>query len=312
MGRFIRRLSLVLPVLVIAGGAVFWWLTAPSLLPATVLVERKPDLVNGKTMFNIGGCASCHATPVSDAKPEDRLKLGGGFAMHTPFGTFKVPNISSHPTAGMGNWIEIQFVNAMQRGVGRNGEHLYPAFPYASYQRMRLDDVRDLFHFMKTLPAVDKPSEPHQLGFPFNIRRGLGMWKLLHLDGKPFEPSPTRSAQLNRGAYLVEGPGHCAECHSPRDLSGGIDPKRRFAGGPDPEGKGFVPNITPHADGMAKWSDKDIAYLLETGQTPDGDSVGGSMAEVAINTGLISAQDRAAMAAYLKALPPIPSRPSNK
>lgn len=304
MSRGIRTLGLVGLLLAIVGGAVFWWLTIPSLLPATVLVERKPDLDNGRTMFNIGGCASCHATPVTDAKPDDRLKLGGGFAMHTPFGTFKAPNISSHPTAGMGGWAEIEFVNAMQRGVGRSGEHLYPAFPYTSYQRMRLDDVRDLFAFMKTLPAVDRASEPHQLGFPFHIRRGLGMWKLLHLDGKRFEASSARSAQLNRGAYLVEGPGHCAECHSTRDLSGGIDPARRFAGGPDPEGKGFVPNITPHADGLAKWSDRDIAYLLETGLTPDGDGVGSSMAEVAINTGLISAQDRSAMAAYLLSLPP--------
>lgn len=303
-----RTVVLALVVLGLAGAGVFWWLTQPVLLPATILTERKPDMENGRTMFNIGGCASCHATPVKDQKPEDRLRLGGGHAMHTPFGTFKVPNISSHPTAGMGSWTEIQFVNAMLRGVGRNGEHLYPAFPYASYQRMRLDDVRDLFVFMKTLPAVDKPSEPHELGLPYSIRRGLGLWKLLHLDGKPFEPSAARSAQLNRGAYLVEGPGHCAECHSPRDFSGGIDPARRFAGGPDPEGKGFIPNITPHADGLAKWTDKDIVYLLETGQTPDGDAVGGTMAEVAVNTGLISAQDRSAMAAYLKALPARPGK----
>lgn len=310
MSRRIRMLGLALLVLAFVAGAVFWWLTAPSLLPAAVLGERKPDLDNGRTMFNIGGCASCHATPVADAKPEDRMKLGGGLAMVTPFGTFKVPNISSHQTAGLGGWTEIQFVNAMQRGVGRSGEHLYPSFPYTSYQRMRLEDVRDLYAFMKTLPAVDKPSEPHLLGFPFNIRRGLGMWKLLHLDGKRFEPAATRSVQLNRGAYLVEGPGHCAECHSPRDLSGGIDPARRFSGGPDPEGKGFVPNITPHADGLAKWSDKDIAYLLETGLTPEGDGVGSSMAEVAINTGLISREDRAAMAAYLKSLPPRPGKAS--
>ena len=236
------------------------------------------------------------------------MKLGGGLAMVTPFGTFKVPNISSHQTSGLGGWTEIQFVNAMQRGVGRNGEHLYPAFPYTSYQRMRLDDVRDLLAYLKTLPAVDRRSEPHQLGFPFSIRRGLGLWKLVHLDGKPFQSSPARSAQMNRGAYLVEGPGHCAECHSPRDITGGIDPSRRFAGGPDPEGKGFVPNITPHEDGIGKWSDKDIAYLLETGQTPDGDSVGGSMAEVAINTGNLTMQDRNAMAAYLKSLAPIPGK----
>jgi mono/diheme cytochrome c family protein len=302
----LRPLLTGLVVLAAAGGALFWYLTQPSLLPASVLVQRAPNLDNGKTMFNVGGCVSCHAIP--DHKPEDRTKLGGGMAFHTPFGTFKAPNISSDPKAGMGAWTELEFVNAMLRGVGRRGEHLYPAFPYTSYQRMRLDDVRDLFAYMKTLPAVDRPSEPHQIGFPFSFRRGLGLWKLLYLDGRPFEPSPARSAALNRGAYLVEGPGHCAECHSPRNFLGGLDQSRRFAGGPDPEGKGFVPNITQHADGMEKWRERDIAYLLETGQKPDGDSVGGSMTEVSINTGLLSAEDRNAMAAYLKALPAIPTR----
>ena len=129
------------------------------------------------------------------------------------------------------------------------------------------------------------------------------MWKLLFLDGKTFTPDPKLSAELNRGAYLVEGPGHCAECHSPRNAIGGIDGARRFAGGPDPEGKSFVPNITPHEDGLATWSAKDIAYLLETGFKPDNDVAGGSMADVVLNTGKLSAADRAAMAAYLKALP---------
>ena len=113
---------------------------------------------------------------------------------------------------------------------------------------------------------------------------------------------------LNRGAYLVEGPGHCAECHSPRDIFGGLIPGRRFAGGVDAEGKGWVPNITPHADGLAKWSEKDIAYLLETGTTPDYDSVGSTMADVAANTAKLSPEDRAAMAAYLKSLPPRPGK----
>lgn len=305
-----RRGSLLigLAVVVAAGAGVFWFLTKPQALPASILAERKADIENGRTMFNIGGCASCHATPVQDAKPDDRLKLGGGFALNTPFGTFKAPNISTDPKTGMGAWTEIEFVNAMLRGVGRNGEHLYPAFPYASYQRMRLDDVRDLFAYMKTLPAVSKASEPHDLRFPFSFRRGLGLWKLVNLDGKTFEASPARSAMMNRGAYLVEGPGHCAECHSTRDFTGSIIPSKRFAGGPDPEGKGYVPNITPHADGMAKWTDKDIIYLLETGQNPEGDAVGGHMYEVTVNTGLLTAQDRAAMAAYLKALPPRPGK----
>jgi mono/diheme cytochrome c family protein len=169
---------------------------------------------------------------------------------------------------------------------------------------MRLDDVRDLYAFLKTLPAVSKASEPHKLAFPFNVRRGLGLWKLAFLDGKPFEaPSQAKSPELGRGAYLVEAPGHCAECHSGRNIAGAIEADRRFAGGPDPEGKGYVPNISQHADGLAKWSARDIAYLLETGQKPDGDSVGGSMTDVIPNTAALSEADRNAMAAYLKSLP---------
>ena len=304
----VRTLIAGLGVAALAGAVAFCVLTIPRVVATGALPPHSPNLANGETLFNAGGCASCHATP----KQDDKKRLGGGLALETPFGTFRVPNISSDPRHGMGAWTETDFVNAMLRGVGRNGEHLYPAFPYTSYQRMALDDVRDLFAYMKTLPAVGTPSEPHQLGFPFNIRRGLGLWKLLFLDGRSYEASPARSAVLNRGGYLVEGPGHCAECHSPRNFMGGIDPARRFSGGPDPEGKSFVPNITPHADGLAKWSDKDIAYLLETGQTPEGDSVGGSMTDVSINTGLLAPEDRNAMAAYLKSLPARAGKSSKK
>jgi len=152
----------------------------------------------------------------------------------------------------------------------------------------------------------------HDVPFPFNIRRTLGGWKLLFLDGKPFAPDTSKSAEWNRGAYLVNGPGHCAECHSPRNALGGIVTSQRFAGGPDPEGKGFVPNITQQ--GLKDYSEKDIAYLLETGNTPEGDSVGGSMAAVIRNTSQLTAQDRAAMAVYIKSLTPVegPKPPPKK
>lgn len=306
-----RSILIGLMLLAIVGGATFWTLTELRPLTSDALRAHAPKRANGETLFNIGGCASCHASEVKDPKPEERLRLGGGLAFSTPFGTFKSPNISPDPKFGIGTWTEIQFVNAMMRGIGRNGEHLYPAFPYTSYQRMTLEDVRDLYAYMKTLPPVSTPSQPHQISFPFNVRRGLGLWKLLYLDGKPFAPDPARSAELNRGAYLIEGPGHCAECHSPRNLMGGIDATRRFAGGQDPEGKGYIPNITQHADGIAKWSTEEIIEMLATGFTPS-DKVGGSMAEVALNTSLLPPADRNAMAAYLKSLPARPGRPPPK
>ncbi len=148
--------------------------------------------------------------------------------------------------------------------------------------------------------------------FPFNIRRTLGVWKLLFLDGKPFVADPARSAAWNRGAYLVNGFGHCAECHSPRNFLGGIVEQQRFAGGPNPEGEGWVPNITQKR--LGDWSAKDIDFFLELGQTPEGDTVGGSMARVIRNTSQLPPTDRAAMAEYVKSLPPVegPPRPKRK
>jgi mono/diheme cytochrome c family protein len=294
--RFITR---TIPILAVLGSAAFYVLTVPSVLPPESLTARVADLTNGERMFNVGGCVSCHATPTQD----NRL-LGGGRALTSPFGTFKAPNISSDPTAGIGSWSELEFVNAMLKGVGRNGEHLFPAFPYTSYQRMPLDDVRDLYAFLKSLPPDVTRSESHQLPFPFNIRRGIGLWKRLFLDGATFRPDAARDAVYNRGAYLVDGPGHCAECHSARNILGGIQESRRFVGGADLDNKGWVPNITPHSDGLASWSAGDMEYFLETGLTPEGYAVASTMADVIRNTSKLTPEDRHAMAIYLRALPP--------
>jgi mono/diheme cytochrome c family protein len=174
---------------------------------------------------------------------------------------------------------------------------------------MKLDDVRDLFAYLKTLPAAQDKSKPHELPFPFNIRRSLGVWKLLFLDGKPFEPDPAKDAAWNRGAYLVNGPGHCAECHSPRNFLGGIIASQRFAGGPEPTGDGFVPNITQKELGLTQ---EQLIKLLTTGETPDGDTVGGEMGKVVGNTAKLSDQDRAAIATYIKSLPPVEGPPKPK
>ena len=300
-----RKLIVAALVLVVIGFAAFWLLTSPQTVSASALGPHTPDLANGKTMFNAGDCSSCHATP----KQKDRTRLGGGRALKTPFGAFYPPNISSNAKDGIGGWSEAQFVTAMHDGVSPGGAHLYPAFPYTSYTHMTFADLRDLFAYMKTLPAVAGRAPAHELSFPFTVRRGIGLWKLLFFDRTVFKPDPSKSAAWNRGAYLVNGPGHCAECHSPRNMFGAIINDKRFAGGPNPEGDGWVPNITQK--GLAGWSAKDIAYLLESGMMPDGDFVGSSMEEVTTNTALLSAADRQAMATYIKSLPPIegPSKP---
>src|SRR4051812_28371115 len=266
-----KLLGLVVVVVIVLGFGVFWVLTVPSTVPAGAGAGA-PDSGNGGIMFMMGGCASCHATPEQD----DKTRLGGGLALKSPFGAFYAPNISPDPDHGIGKWSEADFATALTKGTAPDGQHLYPAFPYTSYQRMTLGDIRDLFAYLRTLPAVEDQSKQHELPFPFNVRRVLGIWKLLFLDGKPFAPDPNKDALWNRGAYLVNGPGHCAECHSPRNFLGGIVASQRFAGGPDPTGEGWIPNITQHA--LGDWSVKDIAEMLETGLTPD-DKVGGDMAE---------------------------------
>ncbi len=305
----LRKLVVLAILLVAVGLAIFWFVTVPATVPASALGAHKVNLENGRTMFLAGGCASCHTTPGQD----DKLLLGGGLALHSPFGTFYAPNISPDPKAGIGSWTEQQFVNAMLKGTSPNGSHYFPAFPYTSYQMMTLPDVRDLFAYMKTLPAAPTSSREHDVSFPFNIRRALGGWKMLFLgDGATFKPDPTKSEQWNRGAYLVNGPGHCAECHSPRNFLGGIVTDQRFAGGPNPEGKGWVPNITQAR--LKDWAEADFEMLLESGMTPEGDSVGSNMAPVIRNTSQLSNEDRAAMAVYLKSLAPVegPKRPERK
>lgn len=298
----LKRYAVILGALALLGAGAFWLLTSPSLQTAGTepVPIGEPDLVNGRVLFNAGGCASCHATP---GQP-DKLRLGGGLDLPSPFGTFHAPNISPHPRDGIGNWTAQQFVRAMRAGVSPDGRHYYPSFPYTSYQRMSAADLRDVFGYIKTLAPVEGRAKDHELPFPFNVRRGLGLWKLAFLDGQPFTPDRAKSATWNRGAYLVEGAAHCAECHSPRNALGGLIADKKFAGGPNPEGKGWVPNITPHASGLKDWTRGDLVEVLTSGLTPVGDSVGSNMKPVVDNMSKLPESDRSAMAEYLLSLPP--------
>jgi mono/diheme cytochrome c family protein len=315
----LRRLALVLAAAVVIALGAFWLLTMPATVSASALPAYTPNVDNGKTMFNIGGCSSCHAIPNKDPSQVDRTRLGGGLGLKSPFGTFYVPNISPDPKDGIGNWSEANFVTALWKGTSPRGNHLFPSFPYTSYQHMKLEDVRDLFAYLKTLPPVSGRVRRHDLNFPFNIRRLVGGWKILFFHGGPFVPSPSKSEAWNRGAYLVNGPGHCAECHSPRNFLGGIISSERFAGGPEPDGESWVPNITPAGLGNwgsdhIAWKEKDIASFLDDGMNPSGDFAGGSMADVIRNTSLLTPQDRNAIATYIASLPPVqgPTPPKKK
>jgi mono/diheme cytochrome c family protein len=302
-----RRISLALLFAGAVGLAAYGWLTAPP-QRWSASAAYTPNAANGEIIFNAGGCSSCHAVP----NQPDRLKLGGGVAIGSPFGTFYAPNISPDPDDGIGRWSEADFVNAVRKGISPDGTHYFPAFPYTSYAHATVPDVRDLFAFLKTLPPVKGKVRDHDVPFPFNIRRNVGIWKLLFFDDRLIVPDQSRPPSWNRGAYLVNSFGHCAECHTPRNFLGGVIAAQRFAGGPNPEGEGWVPNITQK--GIGDWSRKDISDFIENGVTPDGDSAGGAMVRVIKNTSQLKPADRDAIAEYVKSLPPVegPKRPPKK
>jgi mono/diheme cytochrome c family protein len=299
-----RLLFIALGIVAVAAAGLLWLLSGPQPFLADDLPAHEPDAERGRYIFFASGCAGCHATPEQD----DPLVLGGGRELPSDFGTFRVPNISPHPQAGIGGWSRLDFANAMVRGVSPQGRHYYPSFPYTTYQRMAFEDVFDLKAFLDTVPPVETARVGHDLSFPFNVRRGVGLWKRLYLDGAPFEADPGLTEAEARGAYLVQAMAHCGECHTPRDWAGGLDTARWLAGAPNPAGEGRIPNITPHADGIADWSERDITYALETGFTPDFDTLGSSMARVVRNTSQLTDEDRAAIAAYLKTVSPLPDR----
>lgn len=295
MGRIIRTLV----ALAVMGAAVGWYLTAPVMRPTGDLEKLTGDKTHGEVVFWAAGCASCHMAP--GAKDADQLVLAGGQLFPTAFGTFVAPNISPDPKAGIGGWTIAAFDHALQDGVRPDGSHEFPAMPYVAYAKMAPQDLVDLKAYLDTLPASATPSLPHQVGFPFNIRRALGGWKLL-FGGTGYVLAADLADDVTRGRYLAEGLAHCGECHTPRNPLGGLDKSRWLAGGVLADGKGRVPNITP---GKLTWSADEIYTYLTTGQTPSFNFVGGPMAHVVDNMGHLPESDVRAIVAYLKAVPPL-------
>lgn len=294
-----RRLLAGLAVLAAIALVAWWWLTLPDRVDPAAYADLAADPERGATVFAAAGCASCHAAP--DAEGDERLVLSGGERFPSDFGTFVAPNISPHPEHGVGDWTDLELVNAIVAGVSPGGAHYYPAFPYSAYTKAEPADVVALVAYLRTLPASDVPSLPHDVGFPFNIRRNVGLWKLLFLNDD-FVLDEATDEEVAHGRYLVEALGHCGECHTSRNLLGGLDTGEWLGGAPNPTGRGRIPNITPAG---LEWSIADIAAYLDTGFTPDFDTAGGLMAEVVRNTAQLSDGDRAAIAAYLKAVPPV-------
>ena len=288
------RLWAVLAGAAALGAAGFWGLTLPQTLPDDHFAAVTGDAVRGAAVFHATGCASCHMAP--GAVGEAQLVLAGGQAFPTAFGTFIAPNISPDPVQGIGGWSLLDLANALQRGVSPDGAHYYPALPYGAYAKMEPQDVADLYAYLQTLPPDATPSAPHQVNFPYSIRRLVGGWKWLNSD-TDFVVQGDLTAEEVRGRYIAEAMAHCAECHTPRDALGGLQTARWLAGAPNPSGQGTIPNITPAA---LDWSEAEIIEYLTSGFTPDYDSVGGHMAHVVENMARLPESDRAAVAAYLK------------
>ena len=298
-----KRIGVILAVVVVAcAAAAAWALSAPK--PRYTPAEWQAlgltgDAAAGRLVFFAGGCELCHKSLAQD----DPLKLGGGLELKTPFGSFYPPNISSDPVDGIGAWRPVDIANALLSGVSRDGQHLYPAFPYTSYQRMTPKDVADLAAFLHTLPAVKGRAPKNALPFPLSIRRAVGLWKRLYFDNSALPPDPKQSAQWNRGRYLVEGPGHCGECHTPRNFLGAMDASRALGGAPMPDGHGKSGNL--RGGDFLTWTNGDIVEALTSGFTPAGDVLGSGMTAVVRNLAELPQSDRQAIAVYLKSLPPL-------
>ena len=268
-------------------------LGGPWLFPSKLAAAGDDTVARGEVVYHAAGCHGCH-TRTEEGAPA----LAGGRALVTPFGTFHSPNITPDKATGLGNWSAADFKRALREGLSPHGDPYYPAFPYTSYSGMTDGDIADLWAYLKAQPAVQQANLPHALDFPYSQRWLTSLWRWLYFDPQVFAADPQRDEAWNRGAYLVRHLGHCGECHSPRNALGAVEQDSALQGNPEgPDGK-KVPAIDPKA--LADWSAADLADALQSGITPEGDFLAGSMAEVIEeSTGHLSDADRLAIARYL-------------
>lgn len=258
---------------------------------------EQSQIERGEYLARAADCVACHVT--DGGKP-----YAGGLAFKLPFGTLYSPNITPDKETGIGDWSDDDFVRAMQEGVGKDGTHYYPAFPYTSYTLMSRDDILAIKAYLFSLEPVHQPNRDNDIGFPFNQRWAMIFWNWMFNDNERFTPDPDQSEQWNRGAYLVEGPGHCGECHTPRNLFQARSGSKALAGTEIQGWKAW--NITSDEEhGIGAWPDEALAEYLATGHAEGYGVAGGPMAEV-INHSLryLTPEDIRAMVVYLKSVPP--------
>ncbi|MEO6946622.1 MAG: c-type cytochrome [Nitrobacter sp.] len=284
-------------IVVMMLAAVVPWLaaTAPG-LAASSDGQAFEQIQKGQYLATAADCFSCHA------QREGGKPFAGGRPIETPFGNITAPNITPDNETGIGAWTDDQFVRAVREGVGRDDSRLYPAMPYTNYTKMSRDDVLAILAYLKTIQPVHNAMRSNTLPFPFNIRAAMRVWDSLYFTPGDFKPDPKQSTVWNRGAFLVEGPGHCAACHTPKNFLGGDKTDARLGGG---KLQGwFAPDITGDTrEGLGSWSEAEIATYLKTGHNGATAATGPMAEEVLNSTSKLNDADRMAMATYLKSLP---------
>jgi mono/diheme cytochrome c family protein len=297
-----KRKLQILVALALLGFGAFWAVTTPTPVMPEMPPVRTANLENGKLLFNVGGCISCHKageglTDVAAGLP------AGGKPLKTPIGTLYPPNLTPDPETGLGSWKFYEFEAAMQQGLHRDGSNLIPAFPYGSYRSMKPEDVADLFAYLQSLPSVKNQVPPHDVFGLKIMRRGLKFWKARALANPVWQPDASKSESWNRGAYLVNGPGHCQECHTPRDLFMMSDASRAFMGGPHPEGKGTVPSLLRLVERKRYKDQADLVSAFQNGETFGYEHMSsGGMGEVQTNLSKLPEADLNAISEYLLSL----------
>ena len=284
------------------GFTAFWLVSAPRPLPASAIPAHAGNIANGEILYTAGGCRNCHKPNAEQAGLDPDLP-SGGFPLKTPIGVLYPPNLTPDAETGIGNWSDLDFVNAVQRGISTSGQHLIPAFPYTSYAAMPVEDVLDIKAYLMSLPPVSSPGREAGIPIAFLLRRGLGLWKFLGLDTAPWQPDSSQTATWNRGSYLVNGPGHCGECHTPRNLIMARDGSRFMMGGPHPEGQGKVPRLHGLVETGRYKDQKDLVLALQNGEVFGYENMSsGGMGQVQANMAKLPQADVEAIAEYLISL----------
>ncbi|MDH0748801.1 cytochrome c [Pseudomonas sp. GD03842] len=254
------------------------------------------QLQRGEYLARAADCVACHT--VQGGKP-----FAGGLEFKLPFGSLYAPNITPDTQTGIGTWTDDDFVGALQKGVGKDGKHYYPAFPYTAYTKMSRDEILAIKAYLFSQPAVKQPNKPDTLTFPFNQRWGMAIWNVLFHDDERFTADPKRSPEWNRGAFLVEGPGHCGECHTPRNLMQALDSGHSLAGNVI-EGWNAYNISSDVKHGIGAWDEQALVNFMRTGSAPGFGVASGPMAEVVENSlQYLSTEDLKAIAVYLKSSP---------